>query len=252
MVILHGRSPSPRPSVTSPCASQSRARSTFGPLGASRTVSSWSWVIVAQGAARIRIGQRLLDPLREALGLDRQWVHALGEPLRGWLVDTVEREDDREHALRRVDHPLHARERAVGPHDGQQAFGRPTAPPLGGLLDPLCDELVWIVGESLLPVREQATRSQRDAVGDRLRRATAREQLLRELPRPPDRLDRLAVEIAEDAARRRRRIAPAVPFLETDAARELECLLERELLFGDARASRCPRRRPRRRARRCP
>src|SRR3954453_7659033 len=91
-----------------------------------------------------------------------------------------------------------------------------------------------MVRELLLPAGEQAVRPQRDAVGDGLRRAAGREQLLRELAGPPDRLDGRALEVAEDAPRRRRRIAPAVALLEAGAPCELERFLERERLLGDA------------------
>src|SRR3954453_4312053 len=91
-----------------------------------------------------------------------------------------------------------------------------------------------MVRELLLPAGEQAVRPQRDAVGDGLRRAAGREQLLRELAGPPDRLDRRALEVAEDAPRRRRRIAPAVALLQSGATRELERFLQGERLLGDA------------------
>ena len=121
-------------------------------------MSSWSSVIASSARTRVLFGERLLDPLGEPLRLDRERLDARGEPLRGRRVDAVEREDDREHALRRLDQPLHARERGVGPDDREQACRREAAPALGGLLDPLRGERVRIVGEPFLPAREEPAR----------------------------------------------------------------------------------------------
>ena len=66
---------------SSPSASHARARSTFGPLGASADGVELQLGHQPQRAARIRLGQRLLDPFREALRLDGERLHARGEPL---------------------------------------------------------------------------------------------------------------------------------------------------------------------------
>ena len=81
-----------------PSASHVRARSTFGPLGASRTASSWSSVMTARARRGSRSVDRLLDSLREPLGLDRERLDPCGQPLRGRLLEPVEGEDDREHS----------------------------------------------------------------------------------------------------------------------------------------------------------
>ena len=48
------------------------ARSTFGPLRASHTASSWSSAINRRARRGSRSAQRLVDPFGEALGLDRE------------------------------------------------------------------------------------------------------------------------------------------------------------------------------------
>jgi hypothetical protein len=81
-------------------------------------------------------------------------------------MDAVEREHDREHPLRRLDEPLHTSERRVVPDNREQARRRKPSPALRGLLDPLRGQLGWIVGEALLPARQQPARPQRDAACD--------------------------------------------------------------------------------------
>ena len=133
------------------------------------------------GAARIRFCERLLDPFREAVRLHRELFDARCESLRGRLVRAVDREDDLEDALRRLDEPLHPRERGVVAGDREDPARRPASPALGGGLAPLGDERIRIVGEPLLRAREPRAAAQRDAVRDRLGRTARREPLLREL-----------------------------------------------------------------------
>ena len=68
-----------------------RARTTFGPSGARATVSAWSSVMIRERAARIRLGQRFLDPLGQSLGLDGQRGAPEREPLERRRPDAVHR-----------------------------------------------------------------------------------------------------------------------------------------------------------------
>ncbi len=171
-------------------------------------MSSWSSVIVR--IARRGSGSASASSIRSARrsGLTASSSDARGEPLRGRLVRAVDREHDLEDALRRLDEPLHPRERGVVARDREDAARCPASPALGRGLAPLGDELVGIVRQPLLRAREPRAAAQRDAVRDRLRRGARREPLLGERGEPPDRLDRLPVEVAVHAPGRGRRVAP--------------------------------------------
>jgi hypothetical protein len=177
---------------------------------------------------RLWLRERLLDSLREPLGLDDQTRDVRGETLGRRLALPVEGEDDREDPLRGLDEPLGTGERRVGARDGEEPARREASPALRRLLDPRDRELVRIDSQPLLPARMQAARPECDSVEERLVRAGLVELLLGEFSRPPDRLDRDTVEVSEDAAGGRGRVAPRVAFLEAGRRGQLAGALERD------------------------
>ena len=151
------------------------------------------------GAARIGLGQRLLDPLGQTVGLDRQRSGPVGKPLEGRLPDPVHREDNADDPRGVVDQPLHERQPLAGSDDRQEARRCEPAPGEGSVLDTRGRELVRIVAEPLLPLCEQTGSTQGDAVRDRVgapRALAGEDRVDRRLGvrlRPPDQLDRSAV-----------------------------------------------------------
>jgi hypothetical protein len=86
------------------------------------------------------------------------------------VPDAVERIDHAHYARGIVDHSLEEREPLPRPNEGEQSRRRKAAPGQRGILDPSRRELVRVVGEALLPARQQAGCPQRHAVDDRVGR----------------------------------------------------------------------------------